>query len=415
MVAAAAVVGTAASLVVAAPAASAAGVSPVVHLGASAGSRVTAASGVLVSDPTAVSYVQGITYPAANSNGVADAHVTDLLTTGAVQTSERAVKTDTGTQLVSHARTAALDVLNGLIKVAVADTVSTATYDGSTLAASTTTQLTRIRIVNVDLPVNIPQNYGVTIPGVARVMLNYNQVYEKNGTIVSSGAAIYLILLADHGNYPAGLSIVINPTYSALTTHLEGKPVIVGGTSFASRLTAHVADAIAINAGPSAQSNLGSNGTHGQTLTTSTAAITIPGVLEAGALQTTVNGTTDLTSGDALTTARIAGVNLFDGLITADAITSSARSQLATDGTFTLTDKSEFVNLTINGHAYPLNAARNTVIDVAGLGKITLNKQLKSGFYTQNKAVVITLSTARAGLPIGAVIELAVSSAYVLS
>ncbi len=71
------------------------------------------------------------------------------------------------------------------------------------------------------------------------------------------------------------------------------------------------------------------------------------------------------------------------------------------------------VNLVIAGNAIPVNVSPNTSIDVAGLGKVELNKQGVDAGKKINRidGLRITLNTAQAGLPpVGAVIEFAIAA-----
>lgn len=396
------------------PAAAADPAHPVIYLGLAAGTSVSAADNTVVSSPTAQSYVQGFVLPQSGSNDIADAHVGTLLSTGAITTNEAATEQGSGAQLVSHAKTLGLNLLNGLITADVADTTSTAVFDGSTLTAGTTTTFANIKITNVNIPVNIPRNFTVDVPGVARIVLNYTTTYNKNGQVSTSGAGIYVRLLSDFGPSPLGTQIYINPSYAALTAHVPHSPVILGGTAYGTRLTVNAGDVVGINSGRTALQILGAGGTSGQTITNSTAGVNIPDVLTAGAVQTTIRGSHTNVSGDAYNTASVAGVNLFNGLITADAVKSTAHVHLTTAG-MTITNTVRLVNLSIGGKQIPVTVSPNTRIDVLGLGTVTLNQQYGTSFDTNVRAIQIKLSTARAGLPVGAIVEVAFASAYIIS
>jgi hypothetical protein len=69
------------------------------------------------------------------------------------------------------------------------------------------------------------------------------------------------------------------------------------------------------------------------------------------------------------------------------------------------------VNVRIGGNLIPVNASPNTVINVAGLGTVTINKQVRTTVSSTVVAIDIVLGTAQGGLPVGAEIQLAVSSA----
>ncbi len=73
------------------------------------------------------------------------------------------------------------------------------------------------------------------------------------------------------------------------------------------------------------------------------------------------------------------------------------------------------VNLVVAGQTIPLNVGPNTRIDVLGLGEVVVNRQVQSTTNRQNliQALYIKLDTARAGLPVGAVIEVGVAATVI--
>ena len=83
------------------------------------------------------------------------------------------------------------------------------------------------------------------------------------------------------------------------------------------------------------------------------------------------------------------------------------------DGKWTSRMDMTFVNLEIAGQKIPIDISPNTIIDVAGLGEVALNRQqvAPNGSYMNRiDGLRITLDTAQAGLPIGAVIEFGVAA-----
>lgn len=387
---------------------------PVIYLGFSAGTEVKALDGTITSGPTALSYLQDFLVPRSSHNNTAAVHVGELLNTGEVTTDETATEHGDGAQLVSHARTAGLSLLNGAITAAAVDTTATGVFDGTTLSASTDTTFVDLKIANVDIPINIPSNFTVKIPGVAKIVLNYTTTYNSGGQISTTGAGVYVQLLQGFGDSPLGTKIYINPSYAALTAHVPHSPVILGGSAYGTRVSVNAGDVIGINSGRTALQILSSGGTSGQTLTSSTAGVDIPNVLKTGAVATTIRGFHTNVSGDAYNTAKVASVNLFGGLITVNAIKAVAHMHLSPNGTYTTTDSVRLVGLTIADHHYPISVDPNTRINVLGLGTVTLNQQYGNSFDTNVRAIVIKLSTARAGLPVGAVVEVASASAYVI-
>lgn len=388
---------------------------PVLVVGGAGGSKVQAASGLVMSGLTAQSGINTITLPASAHNEIADGSVTGLLDAGAVTTREEAEQVGPGADITAKAHTANVSLLGGLLKLDAVDTTSTASYDGTSLSSNSSTTFLGIKITNVDLPVNIPQNFKVKIPNVALIVLNYNSVYNAGNTVATIGAGAFVQLLGKYGDTPLGTRIFLNLTFSALSTHVPNTPEIVGGRAYGSQLTLHALNIIGIESGPTAQQTIAGSGTNGVKKTNSTASVLIPHVLHTSVVQTTVEGDVTTTSGHVQTTASVARLSLLGGLITARSLRAVSSVTARPNGTVVVAGHATFLGLNIGGHAYPINPDANTVVNVAGLGRVTINEVAKNGFAVTVRALDIVLSTARAGLPVGARIELAVASSYVLS
>ena len=104
---------------------------------------------------------------------------------------------------------------------------------------------------------------------------------------------------------------------------------------------------------------------------------------------------------------------LSGALISATAIGSTSHVRL--DGGTPVTEGNlQFINLKIAGKVIPVDVAPNTTINVAGLGKVVINEQKEQrapgvGHIYRVIALHVTLDTARAGLPVGAEIQIGAS------
>jgi hypothetical protein len=157
-------------------------------------------------------------------------------------------------------------------------------------------------------------------------------------------------------------------------------------------------------------------------LRNATANVNLPGLLTAKAVESTVTGTSMPALSEATVTSEIANLRLFPsalggGLITAEAIGSTSHVRLD-DGEPVTEGNLQFIGLKIAGKAIPINVAPNTTLNIAGLGKVVINehKELRAPGIAHAYQVIalhITLDTARAGLPVGAEIQLGVSQAFV--
>lgn len=387
---------------------------PVLYLGVAGGSKVTLLDGTVTSGYTAPSTVQGSTVPNSAHNSIATAAIPDLLSAGVITTNESvAAAGATGTSLTSHAETADVDLLGGLITADAVDTTSTTTFTGTDFTSESNTQFVNLQISGFTLPVDIPRNFTVKIPGVARIVLNYAASSRNASTMVSAGAGLVVKLLQGVGDSPLGSKIYLNPTYAAITTHIPETPVVLGGSAYGTQITASVLG-INANVQKTAYQALSASGTDGDVVTNSTVGVSLPNIIDTGVITTTVRGTATNRSGDAQTTAAVANLNLLDGLVKAKVLKAVARTTLASGGHITLRHTSTLVGLRLGGQRIPVSVDPNTRIDVAGLGTVILNQHQNFGFGTTVIAARIIVSTAGLGLPVGASVVIGYASSYIL-
>lgn len=380
----------------------------------SGGSIIRAAGTTISSDLTAQSAISGTAIPNSNSNKLATAKVDSLLSLGAIETSTTAASAGgDAVTITSRARTAGVNLLNGLITADAVTTVNTTTGTPEKITGTANTQFVNIKIAGVDLPVNIPQNYKVSIPGVATVVLNGTvQTPQDGGILYNQGYGIGIWLLHSQGTAPAGSTIFLNPTFAALAPGIPVNQPQVGGYAYGTQVLVNGGSSISGQVGKTAAIGPPPGGTGGRTSTNTTATVNVSGVLKAGAVTSTTTATVSPTSADVTTTNEIAGVNLFDGLITADAIKVTAHSKKV-DGTLTRDMRLEFVNLVVAGNAIPANVGPNTTIDVAGLGKVVINDQIQTFNANRVRGIYIKLLEPRGGLQAGAEVEVAVAASWI--
>jgi hypothetical protein len=107
------------------------------------------------------------------------------------------------------------------------------------------------------------------------------------------------------------------------------------------------------------------------------------------------------------TTARIEQLNMFGGLIRADAIVSASTTRATSRGLTTSALGTQFVNLIVAGQRIPLTVDPNTEIALPGLGTLILNRQEVTGNDNRKQLVVQGLYLDvevgnEFGLPVGA-------------
>ena len=385
-------------------------------VGWSGGSIVHAVNGTVTSALTAASSIEGPSFQ-ADTNSAATINVADLIQAGAVSTSTAAFPIPGGAEVLSHARTAGVSLLGGAIKVDAVDTYATSTYIDGVVSSDTFTTLVGLHIAGHKTPVNIPKNFQINIPNIARLILNVQFTVTQDGAVMTQGAGLYLSLLKPRGQNAIGAEVMLNPTYSAIQLVNPTLDHFVAGHAYGSRITAAVGQLVNVQSDPTAPISMPGGGTNGVAHYNTIAAADLAPLLQVGAVTTSATGTNTSSVLDAMTTSEIAGLNLFNGAIRVDAIKATAHAHAGVNGTSLtspFTDgSSTLVNLIIAGKKISLNTAPNTVINVLNLGTITINGVQKTSTAILVRALDIKISTAQAGLPVGAEIQLGVASASV--
>lgn len=398
---------------VAAPAAKAPKKSEVYsYLSYAGGTMVRALGTTISSDLTSQSAISGAKLPNRMSSKTAKVKVAPkyLVDVGAVETSTRAKKAKKGTKLVSRARTAKVDLLGGLVR---ADAVVTKNVTKGTpkgLQAQSTTRFVNLRIAGAELPVDLPENFRLVIPGIAMVEANVNQVGQKNGVVTSTGYALAIWLLSDRGPAPLGSRIVLNPTYSLMSVPVPDDKPTLGGFAFGTNVDVVVTDAIRGQVGRTAQAVTPPNGTGGRKERNRTAEVNIPGVVRVGAVESWTKARSRKNAGRVVNQNQVAGIDLFNGLVTADAVKVRATSRLRKNGKLERNEKMTFVNLRIAGAEIPVDVGPNTTIDVAGLGKVVLNQRIREPGQNKIRGLYVKVLEPGNGVEVGATIELAVAA-----
>lgn len=164
---------------------------------------------------------------------------------------------------------------------------------------------------------------------------------------------------------------------------------------------------------PSFRVNLPCQGTNGVVKVSNGAGITVPGVVDSGTSRNTTVGSTTATTASAESTSTVDTVNLLDGLVTATAVRSVATAERANGTTTKSDDGSTFATVTVAG--VPLvvaDIAPNTVIQLVGIGTLTLRKTITTATSIEVRAIeIVVLQGNPLGLPIGTTVQVAVAKA----
>ena len=386
-----------------------AGAAPTVaFLGYAAGSLVRAVDSTVTSNLSAESLIFG-GVGTTDSNDLASLRVSNLIQAGAVTTKADAHAIPGGSELVTEVHVADVVLLGGAIRIEAVDTVSTVKTVNGVASADTNTTFVNLHVVGHNLPVDISKNTAISIPGVATVVLNLALDGAQGDQALGYGASVYISLLKDLGPSPLGSTVVLTPTYAAMGVGDPSKHSL-SGNAYGSKVLVDAGDAANVHSDPTAPVHV-FGGTHGKTTTSSIAAVNLNPVLHVGAITDTARGVNDDAQQDVETTSEIAGVNLLNGLIKADAINVDARVQGPPGGPYLVTGTSTLVNLVIDGNKIPINVAPNSQIKIGNLAVVTINQQKKTGNLVTVRALDIQLLKRGDGLPAGAEIQIASATA----
>ena len=397
-----------------ATASSAAGYSGFVFYANMGGSQVQVLGQTVASGATAQSGIQGVTFPATDSNSVANAKVNNVLSLGGVTTSESAALVNGNAQVTASGETTGVNLLNGLVTIdAVKSSVTTLFTPGANGVAtgSANTTFVGIHVLGANIPINVPQNYTVTIPGVATLKLNSVAVTKLSDGVDVFSNALDLTLLQARLGEPSGTEIVLNPSNVANMNVLTPGPAVLNGIAYATQVTAAVPNVAAAQSGMTAELLMPRGGTANQVQSNKTASVSVPQILSVGAVTSSQHGATTIPQSNLSETYEIGKVSVLSGLVTADALEGTATDTKRSDGSYLPGVESQFVNLKVGGQAIPVNVSPNTVINVANLATVTINKQVAYKNVAAVYGVIVTLTVAKYGLPAGAQIQVGVAIA----
>jgi hypothetical protein len=152
-----------------------------------------------------------------------------------------------------------------------------------------------------------------------------------------------------------------------------------------------------------------------------TATANVPDVLFTSAITSTTQGVKNpVNQSYSQMTTQLAGVNVLNGVITADALTGLARVEaLPGGGTRAIADTS-LVNLKVLGKPIDINTNANTVINIANVGQLIVRGQhtavSSDGLTAQSLVTVlqlrITVAQSNGKVPVGALIQVGFAQAW---
>ena len=372
--------------------------------GSAFGSSVTAA-GVVNSGQTFLSQLGCTVQPGLTGNNRGAA--TSLGALGSVGAVTTKVTTVGGPTVASNGKTdiANVRLLGGRITADAIHMTSATNHSKNGFAVRGQTQFVNLKILGRAYPVTVRPNTAVTLPGIGTVTLN-----EQVNSIKPTTAGQRAIALHIRTNridvipgVPLGADVTVGQAASGLSGPVSGR---LSGIAYGTNLKAGTL----LRSGPSAPAYMPCRGTDGKLVANSTAAVNLRGLATIGAVTNRDRGSLTATSGSGEMNSSIAGVNLLNSLVSADAIKANAKITLM-NGKRTTTDAgSGFVGLRVRGlPAIGDNVKPNTTIKIANVGTLYLHRVVKTPTSVEVRMIELVLSTPQGGLPVGADIKIGVA------
>jgi len=348
-----------------------AGASEIVYRGDAWGTIVTQKQGVRSghSAPVALSCLTkaGTTY----QNKLAHFHAPqDMFDTGALVNTAQSIASGGNQTAQATAVVHNLSMLQGTIQAETIKSVSATTRRNGAFSFSTDGSLFGHLVINGHDMGQPAQHQEIPLPGLGKVIL-----FDTNHTVLNGKATQYVnaitvkVLRPNDQGIPVGTKIVVGHARSGLA--VSGGPL--GGRAWGSS----VAVGHTLESGPSFTTYLPCPGTDGKVIQQSGLAEHVPHAIDLGKITNTAVGTVGKFNSQGETSSQIVNVNIGDGQITADLIKADAKVQRQ-GGTITFdTSGSHLGGLSIQGQGQSGSPDPNTVIEVPGLGKITLYEVTK--------------------------------------
>ncbi len=292
-------------------------------------------------------------------------------------------------------------LLGPLVKIsalhAVADSV--ATVDQASSYASKSSFAT-LKIAGIQLPLRIPPNLHVIVPGLGSTILNEQSIENISST--NSLAVVNMVdITLTQGNIlkqPAGTRIFIGHATTIDST--VAVPATLQSHAFGLYASLVANGLTAAQVGPIPNTQIGCTG---GTAYASALNLATPLLVNGGIAETQTDGT--ITTSTIITNSyeKITNLNLLGGTITADVLETSAQATHddtggTRSGTFTM------LGLSVAGTSISSDIHPNTRLVLPGLGYAILNEQYTTSLtegYGVN-AIDISITTANTlHLPVG--------------
>jgi hypothetical protein len=285
--------------------------------------------------------------------------------TGAVVDTAQSIASPDGQTARETSTVHGLSMLGGVVRADTMKAVSATTLKNGRYSFSTAGSQFVDLTINGQAINQSPTTQTIPLPGLGKVTLFAHAHSIRNG--VAAQFVNMLVVDVLHPNdqgIPVGTRMVVAHALSRLE-HTAGP---LGGRAWGSS----VAVGSTVESGPSFTTYLPCAGTNGHLISQSGASEGLPAPIVAGTVTNTAKGTVGrlVTSGE--TSSQIANIDLGDGQITADLVKADVKIERKNGQITVDTSGSHLGGLMVQGQGQNGSPDPNTVIQVPGLGKLTL-------------------------------------------
>lgn len=314
-------------------------------------------------------------------------------------------KTDSTAEVQNTSTINGMNALGGMITAdnikASADVSATASAMTPSSSGST---FTNLKIAGQAIPDQVPPNTVVTLPGFGTATLNKVATrggFHTNGRILVEMMTIDVTQKHNSLGIPAGSRFVIGHASAAFTR--DQPAYVFSGQAYATAANGASGNDLQNHVGKAAPVAIDCEGTNGKTKTNNVNALDVSGVMSSGDAITTAFAGPEGSTQVSRTTASVADMNFFGGMITASSIQAVAQDSIQGGVETGSADGSGFSGLTIAGVTVPVDTPPNTSFDLPGIGTAVVNEQnvKNNGNVSVTGLHIIVTSPNPEGMPVG--------------
>jgi hypothetical protein len=308
--------------------------------------------------------------------------------------------------------TASISLLGGLMSAQGLTAVSTTTMqsNGTFQVSSAGTNFNHLVILGHVYNGSVPANTRVNLPLIGYVVLN-----EQTSSISNARANLTVNMLHIHITavnilrLQIGTEIIVSSATSGMLNVYA--PAILNGQSFGTEVLGNL-----LSSAPTAPVILPCFGTNGVLMTNTLAGVNLPGILNTGTVVNTGESNLTIPSSSGKTTSMVQGLNLLNGLITANVMNAQVTTVVDDNIAVFSTGTDTFAGISVAGHPEITDSIPyNTSLNLAGLGTLYLKRVvhgLPPTHSTEVRSLELVVNQNNSyGLPIG--LDLIVGDAFI--